>query len=176
VDRHAADPGDAELLLDTLLSAAEAGGRGGSVLEILVLQALLLEARGRLLDAMVPLRHALVLAEPEGYVRLFTDEGAPMAGLLDEAGRRAILPDYVRRLRRTFPAVAADSGSLAEPLSERELTVLRLLVTELTGPQIAAELFISVNTLRTHTKHIFEKLAVAARPAAVRRARELGLI
>ena len=61
-------------------------------------------------------------------------------------------------------------------MSERELTVLRLLVTELSGPQIAGELFISLNTLRTHTKHIFEKLAVSGRPAAVRRAKEQGLI
>ena len=100
-----------------------------------------------------------------------------MAGLLDEAGRRAILPDYVRRLRRSFAPAPAPSGvATAEPLSERELTVLRLLVTELTGPQIARELFVSLNTLRTHTRHIFEKLAVNTRPAAVRRAQEQGLI
>ncbi len=175
--RAEADIAGATRLLDTLLTAAEAGGRGGSVNEILVLQSLALEAQRRLLEAMAPLRNALHLAEPEGYLRLFTDEGAPMAALLDEAGRRAIHPDYVRRLRRSItPSPAATGVTATEPLSERELTVLRLLVTELTGPQIAGELFISLNTLRTHTKHIFEKLAVNTRPAAVRRAQEQGLI
>ena len=181
IARFRADAGEADIenasrLLSVLLTAAEAGGRGGSVNEILVLQALALEAQGRLRDAMDPLRRALALGQPEGYVRLFTDEGAPMAALLDEAGRRAIVPDYVRRLRRSLAAATPVSGEANEPLSDRELTVLRLLVTELTGPQIAAELYISLNTLRTHTKHIFEKLAVSGRPAAVRRAQEQGLL
>lgn len=171
-----ADATAASALLDRLLANAEAGGRGGSVNEILVLQSLALEAQGRLLDAMTPLRRALVLAEPEGYVRLFTDEGAPMAALLDEAGRRAIMPDYVRRLRRALGVATPVVGAPAEALSERELTVLRLLATELTGPQMAGELYISVNTLRTHTKHIFDKLGVSGRPAAVRRAQEQGLL
>jgi LuxR family maltose regulon positive regulatory protein len=175
-DRRRADIDDATRLLDTLLGAAEAGGRGGSVNEILVLQGLALAADGRLLDAMAPLGRALVLTEPEGYVRLFTDEGAPMAALLEEAGRRAILPGYVRRLRRSFGAAGPVGSEASEPLSDRELTVLRMLVTELSGPQIAGELFISLNTLRTHTKHIFEKLAVSGRAAAVRRAQEQGLI
>ena len=108
-DRRRADIDDATRLLGTLLRAAEAGGRGGSVNEILVLQGLALAADGRLLDAMAPLRRALVLAEPEGYVRLFTDEGVPMAALLDEAGRRAIRPEYVRRLRRSF-GIATPAG------------------------------------------------------------------
>ncbi len=173
----ASDIADAHRLLDALLAAADAGGRGGSVNEILVLQALALEAEGRLLDAMAPLRRVLSLARPEGYLRLFTDEGAPMAALLDEAGRRAIQPEYVRALRRSFPPAVEPSGEpVLEPLSDRELTVLRLLVTELSGPQIAGELFISVNTLRTHTKHIFDKLGVNTRPAAVRRAQEQGLV
>lgn len=141
-----------------------------------MLQSLALEAEGRLLDAMTPLRAVLIRAQPEGYVRLFTDEGVPMAALLDEAGRRAILPAYVRLLRRTFPATEPLSGPASEPLSDRELAVLRLLTTELTGPQIARELFISLNTLRTHTKHIFDKLGVNGRPAAVRRAREQALV
>jgi len=176
--RHeVADITTAIRLLDTLLTAADAGGRGGSVNEILVLLSLALEAQGRVLEAMTPLRRALVLAEPEGYVRLFTDEGAPMAALLDEAGRRAILPDYVRRLRRSFAPAAVASGVRApEPLSKRELAVLQMLATELTGPQIARELFVSLNTLRTHTRHIFEKLAVTTRPAAVRRGQEQGLL
>ena len=175
-DGVARDANDATRLLDRLLAAAEAGGRGGSVNEILVLQSLALDARGRLLDAITPLRRALMLAEPEGYVRLFTDEGPPMAALLDEAGRRAIMPDYVRGLRRALGTTTQAVGVPVEVLSEREVTVLRLLATELTGPQIAGELYISVNTLRTHTKHIFDKLGVSGRPAAVRRAQEQGLL
>ena len=168
---------NATRLLDTLLAAAEMGGRGGSVNEILVLQSLAFEAQGRLLEAMGPLRKVLSVAEPEGYVRLFTDEGPAMAELLDEAGRRAIRPEYVRRLRRSFPPTGdASAATAAESLSARELAVLEMLTTELTGPQIARELFVSLNTLRTHTKHIFEKLAVNTRPAAVRRAQEQGLI
>ena len=173
----AADIANATRLLDTLLAAAEMGGRGGSVNEILVLQSLAFEAQGRLLEAMGPLRKVLSVAEPEGYVRLFTDEGPAMAELLDEAGRRAIRPEYVRRLRRSFPPTGdASAATAAESLSARELAVLEMLTTELTGPQIARELFVSLNTLRTHTKHIFEKLAVNTRPAAVRRAQEQGLI
>lgn len=175
--QEAADIADATHLLDKLLDAADAAGRGGSVNEILVLQSLALAAQGRLLDAMAPLRKVLLLAEPEGYVRLFTDEGSPMAALLDEAGRRAILPQYVRRLRRSFaPSALAPGETAGASLSTRELAVLKMLATELTGPQIALELLVSLNTLRTHTRHIFEKLAVTTRPAAVRRAREQGLI
>jgi LuxR family maltose regulon positive regulatory protein len=174
--RNPTDIVDAMTWLERLLAVAQAGGRSGSVYEILVLQALGFEAQGRILDAMSPLRAALVLAQPEGYVRLFTDEGVPMAALLDEAGRRAILPNYVRRLRRSFATPVALDTEPGGTLSERELTVLRLLITELTGPEIASELFISLNTLRSHTKHIFEKLAVSSRPAAVRRAHEQGLI
>ncbi|TFD46978.1 helix-turn-helix transcriptional regulator [Cryobacterium frigoriphilum] len=169
-------------LLDRLLQAAEAGGRTASTNEILMLQALTHEAEGRLDRALVPLERALTQAEPEGYARLFLDEGAPMDAVLREALHRGIRSDYVRRLRRAMLPTAAgapdpgtrESGPVA--LSDRELHVLRLLTTELSGPQIAGELFVSVNTLRTHTRHIFGKLAVNSRVAAVRRADELGLL
>ncbi|MFC5930391.1 helix-turn-helix transcriptional regulator [Cryobacterium melibiosiphilum] len=169
----------ARTLLDRLLTAAQTGGRTGSATEILVLQALLQGAAGRTDLALVPLERALRQAEPDGYVRLFADEGAPMDALLRAALHRGIRPEYVRRLRRALLPHAGD-GPAPEPgenaLSERELHVLRLLGTELSGPQIAGELFVSVNTLRTHTRHIFGKLAVNSRVAAVRRARELGLL
>ncbi|WP_028280239.1 LuxR C-terminal-related transcriptional regulator [Arthrobacter sp. H5] len=166
-------------LLGRLLEAGEAGGRIGSVNEILILQALAHHVQGDVQMALVPLRRALTQAEPEGYVHVFADEGEPMAALLDDAAQQGIVPDYIRRLRRAFVVVAGDTRgpqSITDPLSERELQVLRLLRTELGGPEIARRLFVSINTLRTHTKHIFAKLEVNSRPAAVRRAEEQGLL
>ena len=166
-------------LLGRLLAAAEDAGRGGSVNEILLLTALAHQAHGQMELAMVPLARVLDLAEPEGFVRLFVDEGQPMLELLGEASRRGVAPRYVQRLQNAFataqraPAVAPSS---LEALSERELHVLRLLASELNGPQIARELFVSLNTFRTHTRHIFDKLGVNSRQSAVRRARELGLL
>jgi LuxR family maltose regulon positive regulatory protein len=164
-------------MLGRLLRAAEDGGRTGSVVEVLVLQALADQLRGEVETALVPLARALALAEPEGYVRVFVDEGAPMATLL--AAASGIAPRYVQRLRAAFGKVAAKPSpkqALVEPLSERELDVLRLLASELSGPQIARELIVSLNTVRTHTKSIYAKLAVNTRRAAVRRAEELDLL
>jgi LuxR family transcriptional regulator, maltose regulon positive regulatory protein len=170
-------------LLRRLLHAAEAGGRTGSVIEILALQALAQEIRGDNSAALLPLVQALTLAEPEGYVRVFVDEGAPMAVLVEAAAARGIAPSYARRLlaafdddgNKTEPAAATDQG-LIEPLSGRELDVLRLLRTDLGGPDIARELVVSLNTVRTHTKNIYAKLGVNSRRAAVRRAEELDLL
>jgi LuxR family maltose regulon positive regulatory protein len=166
-------------LLERLLRAAEDGGRAGSVIEILVLRALAHQTLGDIPAALAALEQAMMLAEPEGYVRVFVDEGPPMTSLLRSAAKQGIRRDYVRRL------LAAVSGTeyggpveqaLIEPLSERELDVLRLLATELDGPAIARELVVSLNTMRTHTKNIYTKLAVTNRRAAVRRAAELGLL
>jgi LuxR family transcriptional regulator, maltose regulon positive regulatory protein len=165
-------------LLHRLLAAAEQGQRLGSVIEILVLQALGRQRRGSMASALVPLERALALAEPEGYVRTFVDDGAPLAALLDAAAKNGIAVDYVRRLLAAHDR--ADSTSikqaLAEPLSKRELDVLRLLATELDGPGIAGELFVGVSTVRSHTKSIYAKLGVNSRRAAVRRGEELGLL
>jgi LuxR family maltose regulon positive regulatory protein len=188
-------------LLDRLQQAAEAGGRLGSVIEIAVLQALAHQAQDNLAPALHALARALTLAEPEGYVRLFVDEGAPMAELLSAAAARGIMPDYSSRLLAAFtadvampttqskiqslsppvqawkdPKLVLEGSKMVEPLSERELDVLRLLATELNGPEIANRLMVSLNTLRTHTKNIFSKLGVNNRRAAVRRAEELGLL
>ena len=155
------------------------GGRTGSVIEILVLQALAQRgARGRS-RRTAPLERALSLAEPEGYVRIFVDEGPAMASLLGTAGQHGIACDYVRRLRMAFSGTEVPTHttqSLVDPLSQRELDVLRLLGTDLSGPDIARELVLSLNTVRTHTKNIYAKLGVNNRRAAVRRAGELDLM
>ena len=172
-------------LLERLLKAAEEGRRMGSVIEILMLQALAHEAQGNIPLALAPLERALALAEPEGYVRIFVDEGLPMAALLREAAKHGAAPNYVSQLRAAFGKAAAFEKAegrtlltqlLIEPLSERELEVLRLLRTELNGPEIARELMVSLNTMRTHTKNIYSKLGVNNRRAAVRRAEELDLL
>jgi LuxR family maltose regulon positive regulatory protein len=177
--------GEAMSLLTRLREAAEAAGRAGSLLEIRMLEALAQEAQGHRPQAMQALGDALAQApEPEGYVRLFLDEGAPMVKLLQDAGQHGIADDHARRLLASGAAPDGDAPGegqrlvppSAEKLSARELQVLRLLDSELTGPQIARELFVSHNTLRTHTKHIFTKLEVTTRRAAVRRARERGLM
>jgi LuxR family maltose regulon positive regulatory protein len=151
-------------------------------------QALAHQMQGDIPAALVPLQRALRLAEPEDYVRVFVDEGPPMAILLLEAATRGIMPGYTARLlaasgaeqpRSADPAplpASATSQHPIEPLSERELEVLRLFKTELSGPEIANELMIAVSTVRTHTKSIFGKLDVTNRRAAVKRAAELDLI
>ncbi len=175
---------EASRLLERLLPAAEEGGRTGSVIEILVLRALAHQRLGDIPAALACLERALKLAESEGYVRVFVDEGPPMASLLRAVARaargeqRGTTAGYARRLltalSQTDHHVRMKQG-LIEPLSERELDVLRLLGTDLDGPAIARELIVSLNTVRTHTKNIYAKLAVTNRRAAVRRAEELDL-
>jgi LuxR family maltose regulon positive regulatory protein len=169
---------DAVRLLERLLRAAEDGGRVGSTVEILVLLALAHRDGARRSDAHTSLERALTLAEPEGYAQLFLDEGAPMLGLLRDFPARSAAGSYARRLVAAGDpaAVRVPAGrGLVEPLSERELDVLRLLRSELDGPEIARELMVSLNTMRSHTKNIYAKLGVGSRRAAVRRADELDL-
>jgi LuxR family transcriptional regulator, maltose regulon positive regulatory protein len=169
-------------LLARLLKAAEAAGRKGSTYEILVLQALALESQGQPALALVPLERALAEAGPEGYVRLFLDEGAPLAPLLAEAAGKGTAPARAALLLRSLEAVEPrtpirrTAAPQVEDLSKRELEVLRLLGSSLSGPEIARQLFVSVNTLRTHTKRIFTKLEVNSRREAVRHGKEQGLI
>ena len=179
--RHRADGSAREAVsfLERLLRAAEDGSRVGSIIEILELLALEHDLRGDMAAALSYLERALALAEPEGYVRIFVDEGRPMATLLGVAARRRISPDYTGRLLTAF-GTAVESGRVAqaliEPLSERELDVLRLLGSDLDGPDIARELVVSLNTVRSHTKSIYAKLGVNNRRAAVRSAGELDLL
>ncbi len=168
-------------LLDRLLVAAEEGARDGSLLELHVVEALARHAAGDSPAAFAALDAAIRIAEPEGYVRVFLDEGAPMTRLLQSAARRSNASGYLHQLRRggstgAGPERGAANRGLVEPLSDRELEVLRLLRSDLDGPGIANELVVSLNTIRTHTKNIYTKLGVGSRRAAVRRAEELHLI
>ena len=170
-------------LLDRLLEAAQAGERVGSVIEILLLQALAQQGLGDLPVALRLLLQALTLAEPEGYVRMFVDEGVPMAQLLkrlkaEDRGPQAYIHALLAAFgnQREAPPAVATPQHLVEPLSQRELEVLRLFKTELSGPEIARELVVALSTVRTHTKGIYSKLNVNSRRAAVQRATELGLI
>jgi LuxR family maltose regulon positive regulatory protein len=168
-------------LLVRLLRLEEAAGAMGRIIEILVLQAMALQAQSEGDQALAALERALTLAEPEGYVRIFIDEGAPMAALLRTAASRGIAVDYVGKLLAAFgeaapPSLPLPSPSLIEPLSERELEVLRLLAAGLSNREIAAELFLAVGTVKKHTSNIYGKLNVSKRTQAVVRARELSLL
>lgn len=175
-------------LLVRLLEAAEADERTCSTIEVLVVQALAYEAQGDFAGAIAPLERALILAEPEGYVRIFAEAGPPMVRLLREAMTCSITPAYTQRLLtalETWGQKPKESSALPlspspqpliEPLSQRELDVLRLLNTELSGPEIARELVVALSTVRTHTKRIYSKLNVTNRRAAVKRAIELELL
>ena len=145
---------------------------------------------------MQTLGEALALAAPGGYIRLFVDEGPPMAHLLAAAAGRGMLPDYVARLRAAFGNATEDERwttedqqgvldppssvlrplSLVEPLSQRELEVLRLIAQGLSNEQIGERLFLALSTVKGHTGRIFGKLGVQRRTEAVARARELGLL
>jgi len=167
-------------LLEHLLKAAITGERTGSMIEILILQALAYQLQGNTSAALVPLERALTLAEPEGYIRIFVDEGSSMLILLEKAKKHGVRPSYVHQLLTAFAKVDTESRpvvkqSLIEPLSERELEVLRLFKTDLSGPEIARELTVSLTTIRTHTQNIYTKLGVNNRRSAVRRAEELNL-
>jgi LuxR family maltose regulon positive regulatory protein len=168
---------DATQLLKRLRVAADDGGRTGTVIEVLVLLALAHHAAGDRTAALTGLDQAAALAAPEGYVAVFTDEGASMASLLHAAHSDGAAPARLRELLRGMDrATPAAADALTDPLTDRELAVLRMLGTELDGPQIARELVVSLNTVRTHTKNIYAKLGVSNRRAAVRRARELHLL
>ncbi|MFC1959913.1 LuxR C-terminal-related transcriptional regulator [Chloroflexota bacterium] len=169
----------ANRLLEHLLQAATEDKRIGSVIEILMLQAFAHQAQGNISLALAPLERALTLAEPAGYFRIFVDEATPMATLLREAAKHGIAPHYISQLLQALEKTEGRPSAnqfLSEPLSKRELEVLALLRTELNGPEIAQELLVSLNTMRTHTKNIYSKLGVNNRRAAIRRAEELDLL
>jgi LuxR family transcriptional regulator, maltose regulon positive regulatory protein len=188
--RHLSDHSDGSIsevmgLLERLLKATEERGGKGSVIEILVLQAITHHALGDLPAALMPLRRALAMAEPEGYVRMFLDEGSSMMQLLHEASAREIMPGYSDKLLAAFEAGKRDSegkpalppaGSLIEPLSQRELEILKLIAQGLSNREIGERLFLALDTVKGHNRKIFDKLQVQSRTEAIARARELGLL
>jgi LuxR family maltose regulon positive regulatory protein len=152
----------------------------------LVLLAVAFDARGERAKAVELLDEALAMAEPGGFIRLFVDEGAPMARLLYEACSRGVHAGYVRRLLAAFPVDGADEDAppttpaagtrLAEPLSRRELEVLPLIADGLTNQEIAVRLFLSLHTVKAHARNIYAKLGVSSRTQAAAKGRALGLL
>jgi LuxR family maltose regulon positive regulatory protein len=177
-------PGSALRLLERLLQQAKSGGRIGRAIEVMALQALAHAQHGDHPEAMIALGRALSLAEPEGYVRTFVDEDAPMAALLRQAVSRGIARDYVGELLAAFEPGIGDiplplhpsAPLLAERLSEREIEVLQLIAAGLSNREIAQKLFIEVGTVKTHINNLYGKLEVHSRTQAIARARELRLL
>jgi len=174
-------------LLARLLEAASRMERQGDEIYYLVLMALAQHALGDTQIALDSLRRALVLAEPEGYVRLFVDEGQPMAELLHIAISQNISPDYARYLLAAFPEhvlssvpiakeLTVNTQMLLDPLSEREIEVLRLIAEGCKYKEIAERLVVSINTVRHHTRNVYGKLEVNNRTQAIGRAKDLNLL
>jgi LuxR family maltose regulon positive regulatory protein len=195
-DPRTRSPGPARRLLVRLLAGAEDGRRVGSTIEILVLLSLAQQARGDQRQAAATLEQALARAGPEGYVATFADELPGLAPLLRAVPARGSAGEHARRVlaaassgaagtpakgspAKGSPATGSPVGAarqgLVDELSDRERQVLHLLRGDLSGPEIARELIVSLNTVRTHTKNIYMKLGVNNRREAVRRAAELDL-
>lgn len=171
-------------LLERVRQAAEAAGRLGRVIEALMLQALAYQAQNDLPTALTTLNQALILAEPEGYVRLFVDEGAPMAKLLGrmkaESGR---MKEYIKELLTILTYEGSQPAKeekilqpLIEPLTERELEILQLIAGGLSNAEIAEKLFLTLGTVKVHTRNIYGKMGVGSRTQAIVQARNLGLL
>jgi LuxR family maltose regulon positive regulatory protein len=182
------DAAAALAMLEPWRRQVEAKGWADEQLKVLVLQALAHYAHGATDQAVQRLGEALALGEPGGFIRLFVDEGLPMAHLLSAAATHRIRPDYISKLRAVLAAEqpqsaaksdrppAAAAPPLIEPLSARELEVLQLITQGLSNREISARLFLAVSTVKGHNRIIFGKLQVARRTEAVARARELGLL
>jgi LuxR family transcriptional regulator, maltose regulon positive regulatory protein len=176
-------------LLEAVRRQAEAKGRKDERLKVMIIQAIALQAHGELNKAEHILGEALALAEPGGFIRIFVDEGKPMAHLLSEAAAHGIRPDYVNKLLAAFQDVLNDEGQTAkpsssvirsalmvEPLSQRELKILELIAQGLSNREISERLFLALSTVKGHNRNIFDKLQVQSRTEAVASARKLGLL
>lgn len=177
----------ATALLGRMEEAAETGHRYGSLIDILLCQALVHEARGDSSAALPPLQRALQLAAPEGFVYTFIREGEPLRSLLQTALRQHIQPEYCRKLlaamgaepaapQQQKPRSPSASQALIDPLSERELEILGLIAQGLSNRQISERLYLALSTVKGHNRNIFDKLEVKRRTEAVARARELGIL
>lgn len=169
---------DAMRLLIRLYDFAKAGGRKARVMEVLILQALVFQARGDIAQALHCLEKALYIPRSGEYIRLFVDEGKPMIALLRHAATQQIHPKYVSCLFAAFGhvVVPTPAQSLIEPLSHRELEVLHYLASGLSNQAIADELIVSLPTVKWHARNIYSKLNASNRTQAVMRAREIGLL
>jgi LuxR family maltose regulon positive regulatory protein len=177
---------EATELLHQLFEQAKTGEVMTRMIEILILQALVLQAGGEMDTAVTTLEQALTLAEPCGFIRTFVDEGPSMARLLYQALSKGIAPDYVRQLLAAFPASEpepttppqSDNSEFAwiEPLSDREIEVIQLIAAGLSNKEISSRLYLSPNTIKTHTRNIYSKLGVNSRIQAVARARDLEIL
>jgi LuxR family maltose regulon positive regulatory protein len=177
-------------LLGRLLALAETQNRTGSVIEILLTQALVHQAQGNRPQALAALEHALALAEPECYLRIFVDEGQAMQLLISDfrlmiAPRAHPLLGYVDRILGHFPKPQEDrlhskitnlKSELVEPLTERELEILRLIAAGHSNAEISQRLYLALSTVKGHNLRLFNKLQVQNRTEAVARARELGFL
>jgi LuxR family maltose regulon positive regulatory protein len=169
----------AESLLMQLQQGAASDGRNGSLIEILILRAITFAAQKRNEEALSTLVQALDLAEGEGFVRIFLDEGVPMVDLLRRAVAQGLHSPYALRLLNALgesTTATAVSELLIEPLSERELEVLRRVAAGYSNQEIAQELVLAGSTVKKHIHNIYGKLGVGSRTQAVARARELGLL
>jgi LuxR family maltose regulon positive regulatory protein len=179
---------EASYLLARLLESAEGGARTGSVIEILILRALALDAAGQAATSAVDLSRAMLLAEPEGYIRIFADEREPIAAMLRSAGAHGSATAYTAKLLAAIAGAehgvrgadvtppARMSAPLAEALTEREREILRLLASGASNPEMARKLVVSLGTVKTHVHHILGKLNVRSRTKAIAKAKEMGLL
>jgi LuxR family maltose regulon positive regulatory protein len=177
-------------LLDQLREKTERSDLAWLQIKTLALQALAYDILGETAPALAVLEQAVALAEPEGYVRVFVDEGQPMAALLRQGHAHGVLPQFVATLLAAFDGqmpgstaqpsflapTSAGGPTVAEPLTERERDVLRLLTAGRSNPEIARILYVEVNTVKTHVKSLYGKLGVHSRVQATQRAQELGLL
>jgi LuxR family maltose regulon positive regulatory protein len=182
-------------MLETLIRMAETSKRSGSLIEALVVKAGATASMGDTDGARASLERALMLAEPEAYVRIFVDEGKPVETLLGQIYQGlkrgdasvGISRDYIERLLLAFrtgseqreggeQSTASRVAGLVEPFSERELEVIRLLSTGLSNKEIAVRLFVALSTIKWHVNNIYGKLNAKNRTQAISRARDLGMV
>jgi LuxR family maltose regulon positive regulatory protein len=172
-------PREAMEILDQVLAQAEQLEMMRYVIEALALKALVYQVQGELEPALAALERALSLAKPEGFIRVFVDEGDPMARLLRQAALKGISPDYVAQLLAAFPDTEEKTvlqSTANELLNERELEVMRLVAAGLTNKEIANRLGVSLSTVKWYLYNLYDRLNVRNRTEAVARMKELGLL